>query len=298
MQSVKIVADSIGPNGVRITTFCLTYVRFIHSEFMTHRMISKNSASSRAIPCKKMRAFVLQNPAMPVSFSQNKAGMQAAGDISPLRQTVATTLWKLAGYTMCGFHWVLEKLGVHKQHANRILEPWLHMTVVCTATDWDNFFALRCHPMAQPEFQALAREMYEVYSKSCPRELKEGMWHLPYVDEETMNDLKRAFNVKCLRDSQDAVVNAIAISVARCARTSYLNNEGRKTTIKEDWAMNDRLLSSQPLHASPAEHQAQALAAGTENRRSGNLRGWTQYRKMLPNENVTTFVPGMFDERE
>lgn len=297
MISAKIVADSVGPNGKRITTFVLTYPRFIHSEFMTHRMVSKNAASSRAIPCKKMRAMVLSEPAMPVSFSQNKAGMQAAGDIAPWKQTLATGLWKTAGFMMCGFHWALEKLGVHKQHTNRVLEPWLHMTVVATATDWDNFFGLRMHPMAQPEFQELAKTMWAIYSTNEPQKLKQGMWHLPFVTLQDLVELKKFFAIDCLQDSPDAILAAIKMSVARCARVSFLN-EGKLSSRAEDEKMYVRLLGSMPIHASPAEHQALALSEYDADGGSGNLRGWTQYRKTLENENIEKFEPGMFDERK
>lgn len=286
MIEAKIVADSVGPSGSRLTTFVLTYPRFIHSEFMTHRMISKNAASSRAIPCKKMRQMVLSNPAMPVSFSQNQAGMQAAGEISPRKQKLATFLWKALGVVACGFHWVLEKLGVHKQHANRVLEPWLHMTIIATATDWDNFFGLRCHPMAQPEFQALAKEMYRVYSESKPKRLKVGEWHLPFVKETEL--LEESI------EPRPGVWAPLRKSVARCARVSYLNHDGTFSTLAKDSELYDRLLKSQPIHASPAEHQAKA----TRSRKySGNLRGWIQYRKTLKGENIRKYEPGALDTR-
>lgn len=287
MISARIVADSIGPSGVRLTTFVLTYPRFIHSEFMTHRMISKNAASSRAIPCKKMRDFVLTEPAMPVSFSQNKAGMQAAGDISPFKQKVATALWKLAGYTMCAFHWALEKLGVHKQHANRILEPWLHMTVVATGTDWANFFSLRLHPMAQPEFQALAKEMFAAYDWNRPKVLQEGDWHLPFVSPLEIQEESI--------EPTPGIPGTIRKSVARCARVSFLNHDGKFSTLAKDSELYDRLLKSQPIHASPAEHQAQATSSKEY---SGNLQGWVQYRKTLEGENIREFKPGALNFRK
>lgn len=284
MIEARVIADSVGPSGVRLTTFVLTYPRFIHSEFMTHRMISKNSASSRAIPCKKMRAMVLEAPAMPISFSQNKAGMQASQDISPRRQRIATLTWRVLGVVACGFHWILEKLGVHKQHANRVLEPWLHMTVVATATDWDNLFALRCHPAAQPEFQALANAMYAAYRQSQPNILKTGEWHLPFVEdhEVEMEELEQSI------EPRGGPRGYVRKSVARCARVSYLNHEGKKSSFLEDFNLYDRLVKHQPIHASPAEHQARATKSG---RYSGNLRGWIQYRKTLPGECVKKYEP-------
>lgn len=285
MIKAEIIADSEGPSGVRLTTFVLTYPRFIHSEFMTHRMISKNAASSRAIPCKKMRAAVLKEPAMPCSFSQNKAGMQAAGDISPRKQKIATFLWCAAGVTMCGFHWALEKLGVHKQHANRVLEPWLHMTVIATATDWDNFFGLRCHPMAQPEFQELAYKMHNEYKFSLVRKLKAGQWHLPYVDEREVEteDLEHSI------EPRQGPMGYIRKSVARCARVSFLTHGGGRPTFLEDFQLYDRLLGSAPIHASPAEHQAKATSS---KKYSGNLKGWIQFRKTLKGENIKKYKPG------
>lgn len=288
MISAKIIADSIAPSKVRLTTFVLTYPRFIHSEFMTHRVISRNAASSRAIPCKKMRAAVLKEPAMPVSFSQNQAGMQAASDIAPWKQKVATGLWKVAGVVMCGFHWVLEKLGVHKQHANRILEPWLHMTVIATATDWDNFFSLRLHPMAQPEFQELAKCVWAARLDSIPKKLKKGEWHLPFVTE--MELLEEA------NEPRGGVWAPLRQSVARCARVSFLNHDGTYSPLYKDTELYNRLLSSSPIHASPAEHQARAETSSKL--RSGNFRGWTQYRKTLKGENIEKFEPGMFAKSE
>lgn len=295
MISARIIADSVGPNGSRITTFVLTYPRFIHSEVMTHRALSRNAASSRAIPCKRMRAMVMRDTAMPISFSQNKAGMQAAGDISPFKQKIAKGLWIAAGYTMCGFHWVLEKMGVHKQHANRILEPWLHMTIVVTATDWDNFFALRCHPMAQPEFQELAKTMWTIYSANQPKKLPRFFWHLPFIDDTVLAKIKEKFGIKCLQEREDAVNLAIKVSIARCARVSYLNHDGTADSLEDAEKMYNRLLGAMPIHASPAEHQAMAIEV---NKQSGNFFGWVQYRKTLLNENVGYFRPGMFDERK
>lgn len=286
MIKAEIVADSVGPSGVRLTTFVLTYPRFIHSEFMTHRMISKNAASSRAIPCKKTRAMVWNDPAMPVSFSQNQAGMQAAGDVSPFKQKLATFAWKWSGRAMCGAHWFLEKLGIHKQHANRILEPWLHMTVIATGTDFDNLFGLRCHPMAQPEFQELAKCMLGEYGRSLPKRLKIGDWHLPFV-----TDLE--LEAEAI-EPRGGVWAPLRKSVARCARVSYLNHDGTHSPLHKDTELYDRLLKAQPIHASPAEHQAKATRS---KKYSGNLRGWIQYRKTLKGENIKKFTPGAFDNR-
>ena len=215
--------------------------------------------------------MVWNEPATPIAFSKNQAGMQASEDVSEFRQKLALKLWIWAGRAMCGIHWLMEKLGVHKQHTNRILEPWMQITVVATATDWDNFFALRCHPDAQPEFQVLARRMYGLYISTEPKELEEFDWHLPFVDKKDVGNFSGRVH-----------------SVARCARTSFLNHDKKETTFEEDSTLYNRLLGSAPLHASPAEHQAQATKSLGY---SGNLRGWIQHRKNLQNENVTKYEP-------
>lgn len=272
MIQAKIVEDSIGPNGIRLTTFVLTYPRFIHSEFMTHRMFSRNASSSRAIPVKKSIQMVLDNPVIPLAFTKNKAGMQGGDPLDENASRLAEFAWLEAmGYAV-KFAQSLADLDVHKQYANRILEPFSHITVVCSATDYANFFALRCHPMAQPEIMALADLMYEEYRTNTPKELNVGEMHLPFISEEERNGTDKE--------------NLTKMSVARCARVSYLNHEGKKPTLEEDLALYERLVGSAPIHASPAEHQAVAVTGDFV---SGNFRGWVQYRKLLTEENVKHF---------
>lgn len=272
MIQAKIVEDSISPSGVRLTTFVLTYPRFIHSEFMTHRMFSRNASSSRAIPVKKSIQMVLDNPVIPLAFTRNKAGMQGGDPLDEQMEKVARDNWIWSMESAVKYAQLLENCGLHKQYANRILEPYSHITVVCSATDYANFFALRCHAMAQPEIMALADLMYEEYRTNTPKTMTIGDMHLPFVSEEERDQLP-----------QD---DLIKMSVARCARVSYLNHEGKKPTLEEDKALYDRLVGSAPIHASPAEHQAIAMA---DESRSGNFRGWIQYRKLLIDENVEEF---------
>lgn len=271
MIEVKIVADSIAPSGVRLTTFVLTYPRFIHSEFMTHRMFSRNASSSRAIPVKKSIQMVRDNPVVPLAFTKNKAGMQGGEALSGEAEQKAILQWMDACYVACEKAEILSDLEVHKQYANRILEPFSHITVVCTATNYSNFFALRLHTAAQPEICELARQMWNAYSSNKPNKLKCGEWHLPFIEED------EAF------ESQEQMIKS---SVARCARVSYLNHEGKTPTHDEDAKLYERLVGSAPIHASPAEHQGQA----TETQHySGNFRGWLQYRKTLANENIKRY---------
>jgi thymidylate synthase ThyX len=287
MIKAEIVCDSLAPSGVRITTFVLTYPRFIHSEFMTHRVFSRNASSSRAIPVKKSIQMVIDNPAIPLAFTKNKKGMQGGAVLTGLEEALAKAAWLDGRDKMVEFAQKLADLEVHKQYANRILEPWSHITVVCTATDFDNFFALRCHEAAQPEIHALADLMYEAYQSNMPKNVDVGYWHLPFISEEDIKECCAVTKVRCLKDSLFSMKLAIKRSVAKCARVSYLNHDGTRTTLEQDLDLYKRLLGNIPIHASPAEHQACAQSSSLV--RSGNFHGWVQYRKTLDNENVTHF---------
>lgn len=277
MIEAKIVKDSIA-TGKRLTTFVLTYPRFIHSEFMTHRVFSRNASSSRAIPVKKQIQMVIDNPAIPLAFTKNKAGMQGGEILSGLEHEIAVNTWLEARDYAVLMATKMMDLEIHKQYANRILEPFAHITVVCTATDFANFFALRYHSMAQPEICELAKQMWEAYSSSQPEELIEGEWHLPFISQKEKNKV-----VNGIISHEDLV----KMSVARCARVSYLNHEGKEPSLEEDLKLYDRLLGQLPIHASPAEHQAQVNFLSM---RSGNLgEGWIQYRKTLEGENIEQF---------
>lgn len=273
MIKAEIVADSIAPSGSRITTFVLTYPRFIHAEFMTHRMFSRNASSSRAIPVKKSIQMVRDNPVIPLAFTKNQKGMQGGEALDQEAHDKAVAAWLEGRDRAVAIAEKLADLEVHKQYANRILEPYAHITVVVTSTDWDNFFALRCHYMAQPEICELAMQMYAAYCSSKTKLLQTGEWHLPFTD-----DLQGVWKI------EDAIIR----SVARCARVSYLNHDGTSSMFEQDKQLYDRLLGSVPIHASPAEHQAMALEDGEL--RSGNFKGWLQYRKTLEGENVTKFA--------
>ncbi len=264
--SVRIEKDSIGPNGARITTFVLRYHRYVHSEFMTHRMFSRNASSSRAQPSKKLRAQVLENMAMPIEFGLNAKGMQSHELASRPKKLLAKGIIKVLSYVAVFGSYLLDKLGLHKQIVNRYIEPFSYITVIVTATEWANFFALRCHKDAQPEIQELAHRMWAAHRDSTPQVLKEGQWHLPFV-----------------HSSHELFIKD---SVACCARVSYLNHDGTKPTHQQNLDLYNRLLGGSPIHASPAEHQAKASQYMFS---SGNLIGFTQYRKTLENENITEF---------
>ena len=299
MIEAKIVCDSVGPNGARLTTFVLTYPRFIHSELMTHRMLSRNASSSRAIPVKKSIQMVIDNPVIPLAFTKNQKGMQGGEALEKDAHDAAVAAWLEGRDRAVEVATKLADLEVHKQYANRILEPYAHITVVATATDWSNFFALRIHEAAQPEIHMLAYLMYGQYYLSQPTKLEEGQWHLPFVDEILSSEkvLGEMGNKTYTEEGVEWTVpvgwkfedELIKRSVARCARVSYLNHDGTSTTVEQDLALYDRLLGGIPIHASPAEHQG--MATDDPDLRSGNLRGFVQYRKTLTNENITEYKP-------
>jgi hypothetical protein len=266
--SVKVLKDSIGPNGVRLTTMEITQPRAIHPEFLTHRVFSRNAASSRAIPIQKMISRVWNDPFVPVWFGKNQSGMSANEELAGVRYFLAKILWLLLGKFACVSAWLLWKIGLHKQISNRVLEPWSWITVIVTGTEWSNFFALRTHPDAQPEIRHIALLMEDAYKNSKPKNLLEDQWHLPLVDDH-----------KKLFDEGYSIDDIVKISVGRCARVSYLTHDGKRDP-KADIQLANRLMESG--HWSPFEHVAQATVSQSW---SGNIKGFVQYRKTKLFEN-------------
>lgn len=288
MIKAEIVADSINMCGNRLTTFVLEYPRFCHSELLTHRMFSKNSASSRAIPIEKMIQQVIDNPATPVWWGKNQSGMQAKEELNLTDREKAQIKWLEARDIAIGYVRQLMEIGLHKQIANRILEPWFNIRIILSGTEFENFFALRAHPDAQPEIQALAYKMLEEYNKSTPKKLNNEEWHIPFGDKMDIDRLREilpppAMNYDNCQSYNSNLINVkIKISVARCARVSYLNYEG-KDDYEADVKLCDRLFGNIPRHLSPAEHVAQALDSSEF---VGNFRGFKQYRYFFLDQNL------------
>ena len=271
--SCKILADSISPVGIRITTFEVSFPRFVLAEFNTHRVFSRNSASSRAIPVKKLIEKVTTDPAMPVWWGKYQKGMSASVELDPDEIELAKNYWLNARDNAVKSAQNLMSIGgreqgLHKQITNRLLEPWMWQTVIVTATEWSNFFALRCNPFAQPEIRQIADMMREVYHTAEPKLLQPGEWHLPLTSDLDRIEAETHPDPNLL----------LKLSTARCARVSYLTHDGVRD-LSADVGLHDTLISSG--HMSPCEHPAMATD-GTEF--SGNFRGWVQYRKQLPNE--------------
>lgn len=280
MISAKVILDSVNTVGDRITTLELTYPRFIHSELMTHRVFSRNAASSRAIPLKKQRSAIRKEPAEPFIWTSNQKGMQGGAPLDGLSLTGAIIVWSFHRHMSLTCNWLLEKLGLHKQYANRLTEAHAHITTLVTSTDWANFFALRLHKDAQPDFMELAMCIKVAMDDSTPNIMTPGDWHLPYV---TADDEDHA-TVWC--GNTHISVALRMISVARCARVSYTTFDHKYKSPAQDYELGCKLVSSQPLHASPMEHQAEPDPDGEFKHCWGNFRGWVQQRKHYAHERV------------
>ncbi len=270
----KILADSVNIAGDRLVTFELKYPRFIHAELMTHRMMSRNSASSRAIPIEKMLERIVNDPVVPIHWGKNQKGMQADVEISPEEQVEAERLWLEARNAAVRYAQELTVLGIHKQLVNRIVEPWMWITVIASMTSFEHFKRLRVHPAAEPHFQKLAGMMADCYCASNPELLKPGEWHLPLIHRGAMTEDGKYVNSDNLMDD----MTAVKVSTGRCARVSYLTHHGTRDQ-DADIKLHDDLLNNG--HWSPFEHPAQACAASD---RYGNFTGFIPYRKFHKNE--------------
>lgn len=271
----EIIADSINPYGKRLTTYILEYPRYIHSELMTHRVFSRNAASSRAIPVEWFIKEVTENPVIPTHWGKNQSGMQANEELSPEDIEACKKEWLLARDNAIQSVLKLKDLNLHKQIANRILEPWFHIRIILSSTEFSNFFALRAHEDAHPDLKKLAYLMLDQYNESTPKVLVRGEWHIPFGDRI---DQDRLDKLSTSEDKQELVKK---IAVARCARISYYNFDG-KDDYASDIKLADRLMANVPKHLSPAEH-----VAISDYGWHGNFNGWKQYRKFFSDENLS-----------
>lgn len=319
---VEVIADSISPVMKRIITMRCKFPRSILAEVNTHRVFSRNSASSRAIPVKTFISNVLKDPYIPVFWGKNQKGMSSGEELTEKEIEVATKIWLdtlsmnvvQAKKLSRDDYWVDESgelvfyaevasnnnplapdirvnqwnLNVYKETVNRLLEPFLWHTALITSTEWANFFALRTHPKTTAPFRILASLMADAYIGHSPKSLEVGEWHIPYKPT-----IEECLTIKHQEINSVPTINEVSlmISAGRCARVSYLTPLGKKEPI-EDVRLHDDLIlrqndpSTDPAHGSPLEHQARAM-----NKKiwSGNFCGWEQYRKTIPYENITEF---------
>lgn len=322
MISAKIIADSVSTHtGQRITTFELEYPRFIHAELMTHRVFSRNSSSSRAIPIQTMINHIKATTAMPIHWGKNKSGMQAKTEVEDSVKQTAMQIWLQARDDAISHAQRLAANGLHKQIVNRILEPFQMMKVVVTATSFDNWFSLRLHPDAQPEIHELAKAMYEAIQNSIPFELSYGEWHLPYIERQ--RDEEGEIKYFVYNTDEDPTSEAFGyqyttpltleqaqkISCSCCAQVSYRKSD---TSIAKSEVIYDKLVNSKPVHASAFEHCAAPIDIELRHNRefpkgitgialdrtqpnniatylSGNFTNWIQYRQLIKDHDCKEF---------
>lgn len=309
MISAKIVADSINKFGCRVTTMILTYPRSIHAELMTHRMLSKNAASSRAIPYTKLRSNVVNDGFFPHKYQKSHSGMQGTEYFNETDAKTIDDFIRDMRSRVLVFCDSINEMGVTKQVINRYLEPYQYYKVLVTATEWDNFIGLRAHGDAEIHIAELANEVLDALNGSTPKFLNPGDWHLPFGDSFDLASLD--LDAKELNIGFTEL--KIAVAVARCARVSYNNFDGGAHNYIKDYELFTKLFLNQPIHASPAEHIAYSMSDNEfitnirgeiscdldgdnvifnieENKDKlgwcRNFRGFVQYRVMLENDTI------------
>ena len=309
-----VVQHSTTSDGNDVLTVNVKYPLIIHAEFLRHRQLSRGVKSNRAIPTKKIRQEVLDDPYVPQWFGQNKSGMVSQQEVKMPR--VARFLWKSARYPACGMHWLLEKVGLHKELCNRILNPFQWVRETITATEWDNLYNLRIHKDAQRDIKDIIGAIYEAHQQSTPVKLESGQWHVPYVDRGMSNH--GAMLYFDTDGNRLTVEQAIKCATARCARSSYDNHDKSSATRGKDISLYESLVISDPAHASPVEHSCtpiQPMASfGIGNDKnhdsipltweggvthvdrefnlwSGNFKGWIQHRQTLSSHVCSKYVP-------
>ena len=347
----KVLKKSMSSvTGLVFKTFEVEYPRIILAELNTHRMLSKNSASSRAIPFKKM---LEQLHGRPVRFGEVNSGMQDKGENYSASVAIQNNLWAMfdaylydhvPGATLSDCisddgkrlevspetAWEFNKYlttsmseafynaRYHKQVYNRLTESSQMMKTVISGTEWDNFFWLRDHEAADPTIAELARVMREADDGTEAQVLQPGEWHLPYVTTLVSSDGSGAYYYLDDNDVGTAghipLEDAIKVSCARCAAVSFRNVD---YGIEKSREVYERLVGDERKHASAFEHCATPMKAYSHgepkgfglydyvnlpgdpryweegithmdrqgNLWSGNLKGWRQYRKLIPGEN-------------
>jgi hypothetical protein len=327
----RILADSINDLGDRLTTWVATYPRMIHSEMLTHKMLSRSSASSRAIPVVKMLSNIETDPVVPIWWGANEPGMQAFGEVED--KAGAEAWWREGVAANIAHARRGVEMGLHKQIVNRVPESAMWITVIYSTTTVSNLYGLRIHSAAEPHCRKIVTMMKEAQDASTPKKLREGQWHLPLIFEEDW-EIANALPLPSIVHVEEHLVK---VSVGRVARVSYLTHEGKRD-LSEDIKLHDKLIVQEPLHASPGEHVGQAMAypkwfkkqfpdyaklsskelnevrmalreaqryslqdeipvgdmaveAALSQIQSGNFRGWRQYRKLHKNEHIGEPMP-------
>lgn len=281
----KVLADSINSSGDRLTTFEIQLPKVFLAEFNTHRMLSKNFSSSRAIP--NGRTVEIES-FEPTYYGKNQAGMEASHEeISDV--ATAKSVWASAVESSKETSRKLTELGLHKQWANRMNDWHIMAKGIVSGTEWANFLWLRNHSAAQPEFAELAKLIQEAFDSSKPQFLSPGQYHLPYVKSELQGQFGQTFeNSMTLEDAKK-------VSASACAQVSYRRLD---ESLEKALDIYNKLIGSERKHMSPFEHLGTPMTTPTpfapyergvthkdvNNKMwSANFQGWIQYRQTLDN---------------
>ncbi len=296
---VKMIEHTRAPCGKELRTITARYPRIVHAEVMTHRDRERNAASSRAIPWPVMSEQIQNHPFVPLSWGLEKSGMQVGEQVPEPLAALADKLWLEGRDFMVDLADKIANIGrtyneeyrltsgprpeydgikIHKSLPNRLTEPWMWITVVMSATEWNNFYRLRCHGDAEQHFRKIAEMIRTLNGESKPKELPTGEWHLPFIHPEDWVDAQ-----ELVSNREEQVTLIKNVSVARNARVSYLTHEGKRS-LSKDVELFDRLIGGSGFgHYSPHGHVASAADTLV---RSGPFIGYNQYRKEFPLENV------------
>ena len=291
----EIVAHSLSPQGDELISVLCTFPRIILAEVNTHRMLSKNTSSSRAIPIKKMIEAVQTNPFIPIAWQKTHPGMQGSEYLNLEKSDYAKRDWLDAKRFAVDVAQRMHKTGVTKQLCNRLLEPFMWTTMLITGprSGWDNFFNLRC-----PQYKLHGGDDHEVY-----KSWKDAVKIYPAAKDATILDRLKCNKglaeihimqlAECIYDALnentpeqlkagewhipfgdsfdeskldmkhwvgDNTINKVKISTAMAARTSYtVVGEEKDIDYKKMIELHDRLLTQDPPHSSPMEHCARAM---------------------------------------
>lgn len=239
MISATMILDSVTPSGVRISTIEVTMPKLLVAQSNTHRVFSRNSASSRAMPISKVIKGIKDDPVYPAVWAANGKGMIPKAELSGAKLRLAKLIWDFHRHISIWCAKAEEKIGLHKQYTNRLLEAHMYTKVLITSTEWNNFFKLRIDHAAQQDMQDVAKCIKQTLDSSKPALLGKRMWHLPYVGHKASSDID--------------IGKFLILSTSLCAQVSFRTLDD--TPEKADRVFKS-LTDSNNLHASPLEHQA------------------------------------------
>lgn len=314
----KVLADSVNVNtGERLTTMVVTFPRMVLAEFNTHRVFSRNSASSRAIPAQKMIERVKETPFVPLKFQASHSGMQGTEYLTGEKEAKARRLWYAARNKAVSSAEAMLEVDVTKQIVNRILEPYLYHTVIVTATDWANFFNLRApHYEIEPGMRAFSEREVErmVNELNSDKEEKEifEISNYPNISQAEIHIQKAAelmyealitseptpikygdWHMPFVEDiTDDEIIEQLGLQDRYFIEGTFLNDVRRKISVARcarvsyntfdgEFSIEKDIALYNRLassgHWSPFEHVAMASPSV----QAGNFRGYKQLRHIV-----------------